>query len=244
MMPWISGGPLELPNGRLVCLEHELVVCPYCCVDYSFMDDILGEDDEGLDEEFDSEGDLDSEDDLPSLEETYSNPFREEPKEGLGRVIPNKFKPPKATDTPQLLFPQRIGVKALPPVHRFIHRNDPSQFLIYTDGACLNNGGANPKAGCAFVYRSPAPQVVGHKAFRLENEGPTGKQHPQTSNRAELRAVIAALRFRFWTGEGFNSLVIATDSEYVVEGATKWVRTWLQNGWKTRLGASVKNKDL
>ena len=65
-----------------------------------------------------------------------------------------------------------------------------------------------------------------------------------TSNRAELRAVIAALRFRAWDVEGFRSIVIATDSEYVVEGATRWVRTWLKNGWTTRTGALVKNKDL
>lgn len=39
-------------------------------------------------------------------------------------------------------------------------------------------------------------------------------------------------------------MVIATDSEYVVEGSTKWVRTWTRNDWKTNAGADVKNKDL
>jgi ribonuclease HI len=41
-----------------------------------------------------------------------------------------------------------------------------------------------------------------------------------------------------------KTLVFATDSEYVVEGATKWVKGWLKNGWKTAKGGSVKNKDL
>jgi ribonuclease HI len=71
----------------------------------------------------------------------------------------------------------------------------------------------------------------------------------QSSNRAELRAVIAALRFRNWSGEGFRTVVFATDSEYVVEGSTQWARTWVRNNWKTkgkqRDGeSSVKNRDL
>lgn len=33
-------GPCELPNGRVVCGPHGLVVCPGCCSDYSFMDEL------------------------------------------------------------------------------------------------------------------------------------------------------------------------------------------------------------
>jgi ribonuclease HI len=39
-------------------------------------------------------------------------------------------------------------------------------------------------------------------------------------------------------------MVIATDSEYVAEGSTKWAKTWVKNGWKTQGGVDVKNKDL
>lgn len=55
--------------------------------------------------------------------------------------------------------------------------------------------------------------------------------------------MIGALRFQFWPDKGFNRLVIATDSEYVVEGSTGWARGWVRNGWWTRVGP-VKNKDL
>lgn len=78
----------------------------------------------------------------------------------------------------------------------------------------------------------------------MEKKGPFGDDSLQTSNRAELRAVIAALRFRHWPGEGFHTLVFATDSEYVVEGATKWAKNWVENGWVKRDGAAVKNQDL
>jgi len=29
----------ELPNGKMVCKPHKLVVCGKCCVDFSFMDE-------------------------------------------------------------------------------------------------------------------------------------------------------------------------------------------------------------
>ncbi|XP_044717268.1 RNase H domain-containing protein [Hirsutella rhossiliensis] len=62
-------------------------------------------------------------------------------------------------------------------------------------------------------------------------------------------AVIAALRFRHWPGEGFSTVIIATDSEYVVEGSTQWAKAWVQNNWRTKGkkgigGGNVKNKDL
>ncbi|KAK8915367.1 Ribonuclease H [Metarhizium anisopliae] len=59
-----------------------------------------------------------------------------------------------------------------------------------------------------------------------------------------LRAVLAALRFRHWQGEGFTTLVFATDSEYVAEGATTWIRSWVHNRWKTSTGVEVKNQDM
>ena len=73
---------------------------------------------------------------------------------------------------------------------------------------------------------------------------PFGDDVPQTSNRAELPAVIAALRFRYWPGEGFCTFVFATDSVYVVEGSSSWAGTGLRNGWTTSAGLAVKNGDL
>lgn len=228
-MSFRPDSPVELPDGRLVCGPHRLIVCPICTVDYSFMEE---------NEDF--------EDEYASDEATTSDSFFGTPRVGTGRVIPTKFHSATTSDTPQSLFPPGISSRAIPPVHRFIHPTNPRQFLIYTDGACLDNGSVNPRAGCSFVFRpsTQQPQGLGYVRFPLENEGPTGEVHSQTSNRAELRAVIAALRFRFWPGEGFNSLVIATDSEYVVEGVTSWVRGWLRRGWRTSAAAAVKNRDL
>jgi ribonuclease HI len=45
-------------------------------------------------------------------------------------------------------------------------------------------------------------------------------------------------------GGGFSTLVIATDSDYVVKGATEWVSSWIRKGWKTAKGTAVQNRDL
>lgn len=155
---------------------------------------------------------------------------------GTGQVLPSAFNGTSDT-TPEDLFnlsPLGGGTAA-----RFLHRNSQSSILLYTDGACLNNGQPDPRAGWAVVY-GPANVLSG----RLEEKGPFGDECPATSNRAELRAVIAALRFRDWRADGFDSITIASDSSYVIDGATGWVRGWFRNGWKTRNGGDVKNKDL
>jgi len=88
-------------------------------------------------------------------------------------------------------------------------------------------------------------------AMRLERRGPTGQGYPQESNRAHLRAAIAALQYRQWWAEGWTAITIATDSEYLMEGITNWIEIWQQNGWLTSRetgdnynGDAVANRDL
>ncbi|KAI1489611.1 ribonuclease H-like protein [Biscogniauxia mediterranea] len=226
-------GPCELPDGRLVCGPHGLVICGKCCTDYSFMDDNLSSDVE--------ENEYDSPKNHPMNVAISHGPPDLEKRRGTGRVFPTEFIPPTSSIMPTELF---RGQATYAKLTRYIHRDDPEAVLIFTDGACLNNGQPNPKAGWAFVH---GPGLMGNPAIasgRLENKGPFGDDSIQSSNRAELRAVIAALRFRHWPGEGFDTMVIATDSEYVVEGSTKWAKTWAKNQWKTSGKADVKNKDL
>ncbi|KAJ7454511.1 ribonuclease H-like domain-containing protein [Mycena latifolia] len=113
--------------------------------------------------------------------------------------------------------------------------------MIYTDGACASNGLASPRAGFAFVFNlSPG----GKSSGAVEQKGPGGQVYTHTSNRAELRAVIAALKFRAWWDEGWKRVVIVTDSEYVSEGATIWMRSWARRGWRTAAGSPAANRDL
>ncbi|KAK3290785.1 uncharacterized protein B0H64DRAFT_412139 [Chaetomium fimeti] len=161
-----------------------------------------------------------------------------------GDVFPSKFQPPLPTSHPTNLFPPTpTGPQQ---TLRFVGRNDQTTALVYTDGACANNGQTNPRGGWAMVL---GPAYGGEGSIvsgRLEETGPFDDSQDcvATSNRAELRAAIAALRLRAWEKEGLCSIVIATDSSYVVEGATDWVRAWVRNGWRTRKGGHVKNRDL
>lgn len=100
----------------------------------------------------------------------------------------------------------------------------------------------------------PIPDITGKIALPLEQKGPCGDIHRHTSNRAKLRAVIAALDFRPWYGEGWQTVVIVTDLEYVVLGATRWLPVWVRRRWRLaplrngrgrlKPGKELANRDL
>ena len=119
------------------------------------------------------------------------------------------------------------------PTVRFVRKDNPREALIYIDGACSNNGTPHARAGFGVKW---GPHH--HLSGRLEGED------PETSNRAELRAAIVALGLRVWNGEGFDKVILACDSEYVVKGISEWVRNWQSNGWLTARRMPVENRDL
>ncbi|KAI8648698.1 RNase H type-1 domain-containing protein [Fusarium keratoplasticum] len=161
---------------------------------------------------------------------------------GTGKVFPSRFKPPVQTFPAELFPPTPISHGQM---IRFVCRNDPRKVLTYADGACTNNGQLEPSAGWAVVCGTPGNDdkscIV---SGRLEDKGPFGDDSVATSNRAELRAAIAVLRLCDWRDQGYDGIVIATDSTYLVDGATGWAKGWVRKGWKTRTGGNVKNKDL
>ena len=56
----------------------------------------------------------------------------------------------------------------------------------------------------------------------------------------ELMAPIMALKKIKINSE----VVIYTDSKYVKNGITEWIKNWEKNGWKSANKKPVKNKDL
>ena len=67
-----------------------------------------------------------------------------------------------------------------------------------------------------------------------------GSEENTTNNRMELLAAISALEAMTEPCK----VVLTTDSTYVKDGITRWIRNWKANGWKTAAKKSVKNKDL
>ena len=99
--------------------------------------------------------------------------------------------------------------------------------MIYTDGSCLQNPGG--KGGWAAIVKGKNGV---QEMFGCEPE--------TTNNRQELLGPIMALESLPWR----CSVILATDSQYVVQGATKWIAGWKRRGWKTQAGEAVKNRDL
>ncbi len=100
------------------------------------------------------------------------------------------------------------------------------QVDIFTDGACSGNPGPG---GWAAILRS------GTHEKEL-----SGGQVSTTNNRMELTAVIRGLEAL----KRPTSVVIHTDSRYVMDGITQWMKRWKRNGWKTSDKKPVKNEEL
>ncbi|KAI1275489.1 hypothetical protein F5Y07DRAFT_170201 [Xylaria sp. FL0933] len=164
---------------------------------------------------------------------------------------------PNSNETPEEHFPlQTVYTRTSQP--RFVNRYDSREILLVIDGSCINNGGVSqpPTGGCSFAYKGTGKSGLaafpfstrqaesGTVGFPLEQSGPGGEYHVASSNRAKLRAVIAGLEFREWQEEGWKRIVIATDLEYVVFGATRWLASWVKRRWKTRKARQVANRDL
>ncbi|KAJ5281630.1 ribonuclease H-like domain-containing protein [Penicillium angulare] len=169
-------------------------------------------------------------------------------REGVGTVIPGRFDNPNQQEplAPDVLFPPSISTRATPMVHRFIHRQDNRCFLVYTAGSDRGRFRRHPRAGCGFVF---APTFTGNPiggagSFLVEERGPTGSLILPSYERACIRAVIGVLRAKDWVAEGCNRLVVATNSPFIVNGATRFITNWIRFNWINQAGDVVKNRDL
>ena len=109
--------------------------------------------------------------------------------------------------------------------------SSPTEVILFTDGACSGNPGPG---GWAFILRHPKS---GKEIVRNGGEPDT------TNNRMELMAVIAGLRALTRP----TSVELVSDSTYVLQGLSTWMKGWKANGWKRREGKQfkeVKNVDL
>jgi ribonuclease HI len=97
---------------------------------------------------------------------------------------------------------------------------------VYTDGSCLGNPG---NGGWAFLVKKN--DIISSRSGFVLNT---------TNNQMELTAAIKAIEF-LDTNDVINLL---TDSNYVKNGITSWIKNWKINNWKNSSKQRVKNKDL
>ena len=97
---------------------------------------------------------------------------------------------------------------------------------IYTNGACSGNPGPGGW-GAVLIFGDHRKEMMGGDV-------------ETTNNRMEMSAAIEAL----------NALKqpckvgLHTDSNYLRDGITKWIKNWKRNGWRTASKKPVKNTDL
>lgn len=100
------------------------------------------------------------------------------------------------------------------------------QVTIYTDGACRGNPGPGGW-GALIKFDSMDKEIFGGK-------------NDTTNNQMELLAAIEGLT----TLKEPCSVELFTDSKYVMDGITQWIKNWKKNNWKTAAKKDVKNKEL
>ncbi len=101
------------------------------------------------------------------------------------------------------------------------------KYIVYTDGACSGNPG--PGGWGAVIFDKDKNQ-----------ENISGKVKDTTNNRMELMAPIMTLK-KIKTD---SEITIYTDSTYVKNGITNWIKRWEKNGWMSAKKKPIKNKDL
>tara|TARA_A100001011_G_scaffold399344_1_gene507547 strand:+ start:1130 stop:1570 length:441 start_codon:yes stop_codon:yes gene_type:complete len=97
---------------------------------------------------------------------------------------------------------------------------------IYSDGSCIGNPG--PGGWAAIILEKNKKKEI------------FGGEKITTNNRMELIAVINALNLI----KNKSKISIYTDSKYIINGITIWMKNWKKNNWKTSNKKIVKNKDL
>lgn len=104
---------------------------------------------------------------------------------------------------------------------------EKNEIHIFTDGSSRGNPG--PGGWGAIITNIKRVLEIG------------GGESDTTNNRMELTAIIRALQVVKVTNK---KITVYTDSQYAINGITKWVKNWQANGWVTKAKKDVSNKDL
>lgn len=105
--------------------------------------------------------------------------------------------------------------------------NKSEGYFVFTDGSSRGNPGPGGW-GTVIVCDGVSVTELG------------GANKHTTNNAMELTAAVEALR----NIPEDSSVVLNTDSSYVINGITKWVKGWKRGGWLTKTKSEVLNRDL
>ncbi len=100
------------------------------------------------------------------------------------------------------------------------------QVILYSDGACEGNPGPGGWAAI-LIYKNHVREICGGTPAT-------------TNNRMELQAAVEGLKALKESCE----VEFFTDSQYVRNGISEWLKDWKVRGWKTKDKKPLKNEQL
>jgi ribonuclease HI len=108
------------------------------------------------------------------------------------------------------------------------------EIIVFTDGSCSNQN------------KKPVGGIGIHFPYKeLKDISKVYDKGYCTNQKAELLAILTALKYiKKNLGLRKYHILIKTDSEYSINSITKWIYQWMDNGWKTKNGAPVSNREF
>lgn len=140
------------------------------------------------------------------------------------RNISWSLTPPKGSE-------KQLKVPSSSQENNLIPKSENTKFIAYTDGSCLGNPG-NGGWGVVVEARSQGELVQTYEF--------SGSEPNTTNNRMELTGAIKVLE----NLPENSQITINTDSKYLYDGITGWIKNWKAKHWHTSAGKPVLNKDL
>jgi len=149
--------------------------------------------------------------------------------------VPHKTAKLEAVDGKRTKFLDNLPEEKKPTDTGFVGKYTGSIFPddegvhVYTDGGCFNNGQSEARAGIGVFWNTDDPSNVSE---RLPGR--------PTNNRAEIHAAVKAVQQA--KAKGIHNLILHTDSMFLINGITKWIKGWKRKDWKLASGKPVINK--
>lgn len=107
--------------------------------------------------------------------------------------------------------------------------------IVFTDGSCSSNGKKDAIGGIGIHFPNK----------ELKDVSQIYKYGYCTNQKTELCAILVTLRYiKKKIGLRDKVIHIKTDSLYSINCITLWAKNWIKNGWITKNGSPVANKQF
>lgn len=108
--------------------------------------------------------------------------------------------------------------------------------VVHLDESCLGNGreGRTPGGAGGIIETRDKDRIARRDVFLCDPD--------TTNNRMALSGAIAALQC-LSARQRALSILLVSDSEYLVRGIRDWVPGWISRGWRRKAGA-IENLEL